>query len=144
MPICSNCPALTSLLKLTKTASADRMRRAAARAGQTDRTATQNVSCPRRKRTVCVRRMRRPAGDALSAAVLILSPDEMCTFSFGNLYERRGNGSTRLQPGLPFSPQKLLSSEIQLYSTQLGAVDVTDGLRALTVSTRRRWESPSH
>jgi hypothetical protein len=43
VPICSNWPALTSLLKLTKPASADRMRRAAERVGQAGRTATQIV-----------------------------------------------------------------------------------------------------
>jgi hypothetical protein len=53
VPICSNWSALASLLKLTKTVNADRMRRgirhAAVRADQTGRTTMQIIFCPQRK-----------------------------------------------------------------------------------------------
>jgi hypothetical protein len=51
VPVCLNWLVLASLLKLTKTASADRMRRAAARASQLDRTVTHFLSGARHKQT---------------------------------------------------------------------------------------------
>jgi hypothetical protein len=53
MPICSNWPALTSLLKLTKTTSVDMMhrgmRRTTGRTSEVGWTAMQIVFCPQHK-----------------------------------------------------------------------------------------------